>query len=258
MVVIVSGVDMTDARRQRPIFCGLRIPGPARTRLTEKELNKNIVNHLNTVKSLEVDSLAKNDSQSLAAESLWAANGVDTDHSFSGTCVMPGLFDPLVVGDWELPSRIIMAPLTRCRSSAGRVPNAPHGRVLCAAGIGGLDHFGSDVRFQRWGVGYPDTPGIWSGEQVEGWKLITRAVHGAGGRILLQLWHVGRMSDPLYLNGELPVAPSAIAPAGHISLVRPLKTFVTPRALETSELPGIVEEYRRGRGACAARRNRRC
>jgi hypothetical protein len=96
------------------------------------------------------------------------------------------------------------------------------------------------------GVGYPDTPGIWSSEQVEGWKLVTHAVHNAGGRIQLQLWHVGRMSDPIYLNGELPVAPSAIAPTGHISLVRPVKSFVTPRALETSELPGIGEAYRRG------------
>jgi 2,4-dienoyl-CoA reductase-like NADH-dependent reductase (Old Yellow Enzyme family) len=96
------------------------------------------------------------------------------------------------------------------------------------------------------GVGYPDTPGIWSEEQVAGWKKITDAVHAAGGRMVLQLWHVGRVSDPLYLNGELPVAPSAIAPAGHVSLMRPLKPFVTPRALETREIPGIVAAFRRG------------
>lgn len=96
------------------------------------------------------------------------------------------------------------------------------------------------------GVGYPDTPGIWSQEQVAGWRNVTQAVHAAGGRIVLQLWHVGRISDPLYLNGELPVAPSAIQPKGHVSLVRPMKAFETPRALETDEIPGIVEAYRKG------------
>jgi 2,4-dienoyl-CoA reductase-like NADH-dependent reductase (Old Yellow Enzyme family) len=96
------------------------------------------------------------------------------------------------------------------------------------------------------GVGYPDTPGIWSDAQVEGWKLVTQAVHDAGGTIVLQLWHVGRVSDPLYLDGKLPIAPSAIAAQGHVSLVRPPKAFVTPRALELSELPAIVEAWRRG------------
>jgi 2,4-dienoyl-CoA reductase-like NADH-dependent reductase (Old Yellow Enzyme family) len=96
------------------------------------------------------------------------------------------------------------------------------------------------------GVGYADTPGIWSQEQVEGWKLVTRAVHEKGGRILLQLWHVGRISHPMFLGGELPVAPSAIAPEGYVSLVRPKQPFVVPRALETGEIPGIIEAYRRG------------
>jgi 2,4-dienoyl-CoA reductase-like NADH-dependent reductase (Old Yellow Enzyme family) len=96
------------------------------------------------------------------------------------------------------------------------------------------------------GVGYADTPGIWASAQVEGWKLVTRAVHQAGGRILLQLWHVGRISDPMFLDGALPVAPSAVAAAGNISLVRPLKPFVTPRALELAEIPGVVEAYRKG------------
>src|SRR5690606_1248470 len=95
-------------------------------------------------------------------------------------------------------------------------------------------------------VGYPGTPGIWSKEQVQGWKDVTSSVHQAGGRIFLQLWHVGRVSDPIYLNGDLPVAPSAIAPEGHVSLIRPHKPFVTPRALETEEIPGIVEAFRRG------------
>jgi 2,4-dienoyl-CoA reductase-like NADH-dependent reductase (Old Yellow Enzyme family) len=96
------------------------------------------------------------------------------------------------------------------------------------------------------GVGYPDTPGIWSAEQIEGWKLVTRAVHEAGGRILLQLWHVGRISDPLYLDGQSPVSASAVRPAGHVSLVRPMKNFETPRALLLEEIPAVVETYRRG------------
>jgi 2,4-dienoyl-CoA reductase-like NADH-dependent reductase (Old Yellow Enzyme family) len=96
------------------------------------------------------------------------------------------------------------------------------------------------------GVGYPDTPGIWSDAQVAGWKLVTDAVHKAGGTILLQLWHVGRVSDPLYLHGALPVAPSAIRPAGTVSLVRPKKEFVTPRALERDEIPGIIAGYKLG------------
>jgi len=96
------------------------------------------------------------------------------------------------------------------------------------------------------GVGYPDTPGIWSDEQVTGWKSVTSAVHAAGGRIFLQLWHVGRISDPYYLDGAQPVAPSAIAAEGHVSLIRPLKPYVTPRALELDEIPGIVEAFRKG------------
>jgi N-ethylmaleimide reductase len=96
------------------------------------------------------------------------------------------------------------------------------------------------------GVGYPDTPGIWSDAQVEGWRRVTKAVHAAGGRIFLQLWHVGRISHPDYLDGELPVAPSAITPQGHVSLLRPQQEYVTPRALETAEIPGIVEAYRKG------------
>ncbi|HEX4711743.1 alkene reductase, partial [Phenylobacterium sp.] len=81
---------------------------------------------------------------------------------------------------------------------------------------------------------------------VTGWRLVTDAVHAAGGRIVLQLWHVGRISDPIYLDGALPVAPSAIAPQGNVSLVRPPKPFVTPRALETEEIAGVVAAYRRG------------
>ncbi len=153
------------------------------------------------------------------------------------------LFQPLQAGDFTFANRIMMAPLTRCRASEDRVPNA-----MMAEYYGQRSSFGmiltEATSITPQGVGYPNTPGIWSVEQVEGWKLVTRAVHQAGGQILLQLWHVGRISDPVYLNGELPVAPSAVAPAGHVSHIRPLKKFVTPRALDISEVSGIIEDYR--------------
>jgi 2,4-dienoyl-CoA reductase-like NADH-dependent reductase (Old Yellow Enzyme family) len=140
---------------------------------------------------------------------------------------------------------MIMAPLTRCRASEGRVPNALMAEYYAQRSSFGMI-LSEACSVSPMGVGYPDTPGIWSDAQVEGWKLVTDAVHQKGGIILLQLWHVGRISDPVYLNGELPVAPSAIAAAGHVSLIRPEKSFVTPRALELAEIPGIIEAYRTG------------
>jgi 2,4-dienoyl-CoA reductase-like NADH-dependent reductase (Old Yellow Enzyme family) len=95
------------------------------------------------------------------------------------------------------------------------------------------------------GVGYADTPGIWSEDQVAGWKRITQSVHAAGGRIFCQLWHVGRISAPFFLDGALPVAPSAIAAEGFLSHVRPKLEYPAPRALEISEIPGVVEAYRK-------------
>ncbi|WDD91916.1 alkene reductase [Burkholderia sp. FERM BP-3421] len=158
---------------------------------------------------------------------------------------MPSLFDPLTVGDLTLPNRIIMAPLTRARAGEARLPNALMARYYAERASAGLI-LSEATSVTPQGVGYAETPGIWSQEQVEGWKLVTDAVHQAGGRIFLQLWHVGRVSDPVFLDGELPVAPSAIAPKGHVSLVRPERPYVTPRALELDEIPGVVAAYRRG------------
>ncbi len=154
------------------------------------------------------------------------------------------LFQPLRAGALTFSNRMVMAPLTRCRASAGRVPNKMMAEYYAQRSAFGMI-LTEATSISPQGVGYPNTPGIWSAEQVAGWQLVTSAVHEAGGRILLQLWHVGRVSDPIYLNGELPVAPSAIAPAGHVSLIRPLKDFVTPRALELTEIPGIIADYRR-------------
>lgn len=158
---------------------------------------------------------------------------------------MPTLFDSLQLGSLTLPNRIFLAPLTRARAGQQRIPNALMAEYYRQRSSAGLI-LTEATSVTPMGVGYANTPGIWSQEQVEGWKLITQAVHEAGGHIFLQLWHVGRISDPQFLDGALPVAPSAIAPAGHVSLVRPLKSFVTPRALELAEIPGIIEAYRKG------------
>ncbi|MBF0619509.1 MAG: alkene reductase [Candidatus Omnitrophica bacterium] len=158
---------------------------------------------------------------------------------------MLNLLSPVKIGDIQLPNRMIMAPLTRCRASQGRVPNALMAEYYAQRSSAGLI-LTEATSVTPMGVGYPDTPGIWSVDQVEGWKLVTKAVHAKGGRIFLQLWHVGRISDPVYLNGELPVAPSAIPAAGHVSLLRPEKPFVTPRVLLLSEIPAIIEAYRQG------------
>ncbi|TDU67244.1 2,4-dienoyl-CoA reductase-like NADH-dependent reductase (Old Yellow Enzyme family) [Prosthecobacter fusiformis] len=158
---------------------------------------------------------------------------------------MSSLFDSLQLGSLHLPNRIFMAPLTRSRAGTERVPNALMAEYYRQRSGAGLI-LSEATSVTPMGVGYANTPGIWSDEQVEGWKLVTKTVHEAGGRIFLQLWHVGRMSDPMFLNGELPVAPSAVKPAGHVSLVRPEKPFVTPRALELTEIPGVIEAYRKG------------
>ena len=154
------------------------------------------------------------------------------------------LFTPVTVGDLTLPNRIAMAPLTRNRAGTGDVPvplNAEYYRQRATAGL--IVTEASQISPQ--GKGYPDTPGIYSREQIAGWQGVTDAVHKAGGRIFLQLWHVGRISHPsLQQGGALPVAPSAIKPEGSAMTATGLQPFVTPRALETAELPGIVESYR--------------
>ncbi|MCL4677224.1 MAG: alkene reductase [Alphaproteobacteria bacterium] len=158
---------------------------------------------------------------------------------------MSGLFDPIKIGALELPNRIIMSPLTRSRAGVERIPNDLMREYYVQRASAGLI-ISEATSVTPMGVGYADTPGIWSDEQVAGWRKITDAVHKEGGLMILQLWHVGRISDPIFLNGELPVAPSAIQPQGHVSLVRPKKPYVTPRALETDEIPGIIEAFRIG------------
>jgi len=156
------------------------------------------------------------------------------------------IFSPFRLGPLDLPNRAVMAPMTRNRAGPGNVPTALNATYY-AQRAGAWLIVSEATQVSPQGVGYPGTPGIHSAEQVAGWKLVTDAVHGAGGRIFLQLWHVGRISHPALQPGAaLPVAPSAIAPAGQAWTTNGMEAYVTPRALETSEIPGIVEDYRRG------------
>ncbi|HEY9034195.1 MAG TPA: alkene reductase [Pseudomonadales bacterium] len=156
---------------------------------------------------------------------------------------MSKLFEPVTLGALQLKNRLVMAPLTRCRAGVERLPNALMRDYYCQRAGAGLI-LSEATSVTPMGVGYPDTPGIWSQQQAAAWKTITDAVHQAGSLMMLQLWHVGRISHPMFLDGELPVAPSAIRPAGRVSLVRPETDYVTPRALETAEIAGVVDAFR--------------
>ncbi|HEY8616360.1 alkene reductase [Phenylobacterium sp.] len=158
---------------------------------------------------------------------------------------MPTLFDPIQVGDLTLPNRIVMAPLTRARSGPERVPGPLVVEYYAQRASAGLI-LSEATAVTPMGVGYADTPGIWSDEQVEAWKRVTDAVHAKGGVIFMQLWHVGRISDPSFLGGEAPVSASAIAAKGDVSLLRPKRPYPTPRELSLAEIGEVVEAYRKG------------
>ncbi|RCW81161.1 alkene reductase [Phyllobacterium bourgognense] len=156
---------------------------------------------------------------------------------------MATLFDPVQIGDLQLKNRIVMAPLTRMRNFNERSPgpiNVKHYVQRASAGL--IITEATSVTPQ--GVGYPDTPGLWSDAQISGWRSVTSAVHDAGGLVVAQLWHVGRVSDPVYHGGRLPVAPSAIAPEGQVNRLNPKRPYPVPRRLETDEIPGLVEDFR--------------
>ena len=155
---------------------------------------------------------------------------------------MADLFSPVKLGGIALNNRIVMAPLTRNRAGEGGVPqeiNVKYYEQRASAGL----IITEATPISPMGHGYPLLPGIYTDAQIAGWKKVTDAVHAKGGKIVIQLWHVGRISHPSLLNGETPVAPSAIKPAGKAFTFQGLVDYVTPRALEVSELPGIVAHY---------------
>jgi N-ethylmaleimide reductase len=155
------------------------------------------------------------------------------------------LFQPARLGALDLRNRIVMAPLTRSRAGSAGIPGPMNATYYAQRATAGLI-IAEATQISQQGQGYAFTPGIANAEQVAGWRGVTEAVHQAGGRIVLQLWHVGRISHPsLQPQGALPVAPSAIRAEGQAFTEAGFQPFVTPRALETDEIPGIVEDYRR-------------
>ena len=158
---------------------------------------------------------------------------------------MTDLFTPIKLGRTELRNRIVMAPLTRNRAGEGNVPTPLNVEYYAQRASAGLI-ITEATPISDMGHGYPATPGVHTQEQVAGWKKVVEAVHARGGKIYLQLWHVGRISHPSLLpNNQLPVAPSALKPAGQAFTYSGLQDFVTPRALETGEIPAIIEDYRK-------------
>jgi N-ethylmaleimide reductase len=154
------------------------------------------------------------------------------------------LFSPVRLGPYQLTNRIVMAPLTRSRAGDGDVPRAMTAEYYAQRASAGLI-ISEASPISPQGKGYAWTPGIYSEAQVAGWRVVTDAVHAKGGRIFLQLWHVGRISHPdLQPGGVLPVAPSAICPDVETFTEQGKKAAVTPRALTLEELPGIIEDYR--------------
>lgn len=154
------------------------------------------------------------------------------------------LFSPAHLGAISLKNRMVMAPLTRSRApKESGIPQAMNATYYGQRATAGLI-VTEATPISAMGHGYPFLPGIYTDKQVAGWKKVTETVHTKGGKIVLQLWHVGRISHPSLLpNNVLPVAPSAIKPAGQLFTYEGMVDFVEPRALEASELSGIVADY---------------
>jgi N-ethylmaleimide reductase len=158
----------------------------------------------------------------------------------------PTLFSPVQVGPYTLPNRMVMAPMTRSRAGQGNVPTDLAVTYYTQRASAGLIVTEATQVCQQ-GQGYISTPGIHSDAQVAGWRRVTEAVHAKGGRIFLQLWHVGRISHTLFQpDGAAPVAPSAIAAEGSAFTLEGPKPFSTPRALELEEIPAVVRQYAEG------------
>ncbi|WP_407409773.1 alkene reductase [Acinetobacter sp.] len=156
---------------------------------------------------------------------------------------MAELNTPLTLGELKLKNRVVMAPLTRSRATKDRVPTAMMAEYYAQRASAGLIIAEATVISEQ-ANGYLNTPGLFNQAQVEGWKLVTDAVHAKGGLIVSQLWHVGRVSHPDLLDGATPVSASNVQQAGYVSLLRPKRKYVVPRPLEISEIHAITEQYK--------------
>ena len=156
---------------------------------------------------------------------------------------MAELNTPLTLGELQLKNRVVMAPLTRSRATTDRVPTAMMAEYYAQRASAGLIIAEATVISEE-ANGYLNTPGLFNQAQVEGWKLVTDAVHAKGGLIVSQLWHVGRVSHPDLLDGATPVSASAVQQAGYVSLLRPKREYVVPRPLEIAEIHFITAQYK--------------
>lgn len=175
------------------------------------------------------------------------------------TIALPSLFSPLQMGALALPNRVVMAPLTRARASVDNVPTALMAIYYAQRADCGLI-VSEATAVDPLGMGWYRVPGIWTDAMVEGWRAVTNAVHAAGGRIVLQLWHMGRLVLPDYIGGAQPLGPSAIAATGETFAppgegyqggFLPLKPYVIPREMDTADIARLVEAF--GQGAARAR-----
>src|SRR4051794_10035845 len=155
---------------------------------------------------------------------------------------MPDLFDPIRVRTWDLPNRLVMAPLTRNRATTGMVPSDLAVEYYAQRASAGLI-VAEGTQPSAVGQGYLDTPGIHTPEQVEGWRRVADAVHARGGRIVVQLMHVGRIAHPDNKGGLETIAPSAIAAPDGIVTAEGMKPYPVPRAIETEEIPAVIADY---------------
>lgn len=156
------------------------------------------------------------------------------------------LLSPTILGEIELSNRMIYAPLTRCRAGDGYVPQAINALYYAQRASAGLI-ITEATQVARNGIGYPNTPGIYSQKQVEGWKKVTDAVHNKGGKIFLQLWHAGRVAHPSFLEpAEIPVAPSAIVASAMADTQNGQQPHVIPRELKLEEIPLVIKQFQQG------------
>lgn len=156
---------------------------------------------------------------------------------------MSTLLEPIQLGDLKLKNKIIMAPLTRCRADENRAPTGIVAKYYAQRASAGLI-ITEATSISPMAVGYPSTPGIWTDKQIQGWKKVVDAVHKKDGLIMLQLWHVGRVSDPIFLDGKTPISSSAVKLNSHVRLVRPEKEYVTPQAMTNQEIKDTIQDYK--------------